>query len=346
MPAGRHGLLPRGELARHRPLRLRPVGQRELAAQLIWLVNQLGQRVGVLQADQLHHDADALVLGQLPHRVHHLEERAGCVGGHSLLDLLRGKADLCHRGMELLGALLGSRELLGDGVDGGASGLGAVAQRQQGRGEGCSVSRRHRNRGDYAGDAIQNVDDVAALADGIVIEVIDGIRQPHDRVGRDPEVLCHLAHALGDFVRHGIKGRGHHRHGPGVRDQLVARHLHAGARSDHLRDRGGGDRQLFTEALDLARHVVIDLRQLAAIVPGAFDLAGDAQHRVLEADIVLHRLGDWGEGHATSCHGRHAGIEHGIPGAHALLVLRMGGGHLALALANRPKPRFLLRQRL
>ena len=193
---------------------------------------------------------------------------------------MRRQANFCHGLLKLLGALGGSCELLHDGVGGRAGSLGALAQRQQRGAQRGRVLRAHGHGGHHAAGAVQKVDDVRALADGVVVKVVDGIGQAANIRQRNLEVLCHLAHGLGELVWHRVERRGHFAGQQGEFLELACRHLHAGGGRHHLGNLGGGNRNLPAQLAHIGLGLAVHGRELAHFIAGTGHLAGNAKHGV------------------------------------------------------------------
>lgn len=74
---------------------------------------------------------------------------------------------------------------------------------------GGGVLGAHGDRGQNTAGTVQVIDDVRALADGVVIQIVDRVSKAANVGQLDLEVLGNLAHGLGDLIRHRVEGGCH-----------------------------------------------------------------------------------------------------------------------------------------
>ncbi|CAC9222227.1 Uncharacterised protein [Pseudomonas aeruginosa] len=245
--------------------------------------------------------------------------------------------------LEAFRLLVGDGQLADHGVGRRRGHFRGRAKAQERRAERGGVLETHAHRGGDTRGALEDIDDVATLRLGVVVQVVDRVAKlAHVLDGQLVEV-GDARKVLADLVRRQFEGRGCVRRGFGEDQQVVlALDAHARAAFDEGCDLGGGHGNALGHGLDSVAHVVVGRCELAVVVARAVYLLCHAQHRIFEVDVAVGGA-EYRRPHGGTCRGCAGTIGGHAPGeALGLLEGLLGGGYAPLLRAQAPEPAFLV----
>ena len=305
----------------------RTLRQLDLAAQLAHVVRQLLSLTDVLKTKQVFENAGLLILGHFGDGVHYGLDRAIRIACHLLLNCGCVQPQVGKRILEFFCAFFRRRELGNDGLHRRACRLLSLPQRQQRGGVGGGI--RCADLIGLTAHAFHDTDDVAALGQCLVIQIVDGVTQALNARGRDFVELGNFGQIVTELLdrqikRHRSGGSGFcHRHNVFFTLNAVPRGG-GGELGNFVRGHG----QSLGHDLNLFAHVVVSLRIFAIGIARPIDLSCHAEHGVLELRVRLDGFANRGErGHAGGDVGRAIALQFVTHGDDAIKALfSLGGG--------------------